>query len=383
MKSYNHLYEQYISEDNYYLAVKNSTEHKGGKRRKYRKAQYYKHHADELKPRLLHYAANFYNHKHEPKEIYDGIRRKKRQIIVPSMDEQVVHHMIVNVIKPIILKPMYAHSYGSLPNRGATSGRKGKSRGGKEAVEKFIRNNPRDCKYCLKMDIHKFFDTVPHEKLKAMFARIIHDKRFLHILNTVVDANNSDVGMPIGFYTSQWFANFYLTGLDHYIKETLGAKGYFRYMDDMVVFDGNKRNIHKIRNSVNAYMVEELGLSMNPKWQVFLFDYEKKNGEHAGTFLDFMGFRFYRNRATLRRGLFLRMVRKSKRIAKKKPKTVYDCRQMLSYKGWLTPTDTYGVYKHRIKPYVSFRYMRQFVSRVQKMENRRVKQCGTKVKTET
>lgn len=371
MKSYNHLYEKYISHDNYQLAVANATAHKGGEQRKYRKMRYIKDNGAELEWELLQYAIHFRNDSHTPKIIYDGVSRKQRIIIKPTPREQVVHHMIVNVLKPIITRPMYTHSYGSIPGRGATKG-KGVSatRGGKESIERFIKGNPRDCKYCLKMDIHKFFDSVPHDKLKAMFARKIHDARFLEIINEVIDANNSGRGIPIGFYTSQWFANFYLVGLDHYIKERLGAKGYFRYMDDMVIFDGSKRRLHQMRIEIERYLNDELGLEMNPKWQVFLFHYVKHSGKEVGRFLDFMGFRFYRNRTTLRRTLMLRTTRKARRLSKKRLKTIYDCRQMLSYKGWITPTDTYGMYRKWIKPFVSFRHLRRLEGRIQRRINR-------------
>lgn len=373
MKSYNHLYEKFLSDDNYFLAVHNATMHKGGKKKKYRQARYYKRNAKELKPKLMAYASHFHNDKHTPQEINDGIRRKKRIILVPTMREQVVHHMIINVLKPIILKPMYYHSYGSVPHRGATKGkkRKSKTKGGKEAVEKFIHNHTEDCRYCLKMDVKKFFDSVPHDKLKARFAKIIHDQRFLDVIFTVIDANGSDVGIPIGFYTSQWFANFYLTPLDHYIKETLHVKAYFRYMDDMVIFGSNKRKLHETFLRIMTYIEDELGLDMNHKWQMFRFHYVKKSGKVIGRQLDFMGFQFYRNRTVLRRALMLRATRKAKRICKKGiNRTAFDCRQMLSYKGWLTPTDTYEMYRKRIKPYVDFRRLRRIVSMAQKKENR-------------
>lgn len=387
MKSYNHLYEKFLSEENYYLAVNNATRHKGGKKRKYQKAQYFKRHVEEMKDEILEYAENFYNDDHTPQEINDGIRHKKRIILVPTMREQVVHHMIVNILKPIIMKPMYYHSYGSVPDRGATKGRKRKSltKGGKEAIEKFIRNHPEDCRYCLKMDIQKFFDSVPHDKLKARFSKIIHDERFLYLLYTVIDANGKDIGIPIGFYTSQWFANFYLTPMDHYIKEVLGAKGYFRYMDDMVIFGSNKRNLHDMRRKIEWYLNNNLGLMMNRKWQLFRFHYVKKNGKNIGRQLDFMGFQFYRNRTILRKPLMLRATRKARRICKKGVnRTAYDCRQMLSYKGWLTPTDTYNMYKVRIKPYISFRRLRQIVGNAQRKENKAKKEalaCGTGMKT--
>ena len=366
MKSYSHLFEQYISRENYLAAVRSATAHKGGKKRKYRKAAYLKEHKEELMPGILEYAANFRNEAHTPQKIYDGIQRKQRTITVPSMREQVVHHMIINVMKPIMLKPMYEHSYGSIPGRGATkgSGRNRKAtRGGKEAVEKFIRKHPRDCKYCLKMDIRKYFESVPRAKLTAMLRRIIRDERFIKVLETLVEFDGAERGIPIGFYTSQWFANFYLTGLDHYIKEKLGARGYFRYMDDMVVFGGNKRKLHRIREAVERYLNEELGLELNPKWQVFLFHWVGKDGKEHGRFLDFMGFRFYRNKTTLRRALMLKATRKARRIARKDRKTVYDCRQMLSYKGWISAANVYGMYRKRIKPYVSFRSLRLYESK--------------------
>ena len=56
--------------------------------------------------------------------IYDGITRKVREIIVPSDHEQVIHHMIVNVLKPILLPKFYEHSYGSIPGRGSHKAKK-------------------------------------------------------------------------------------------------------------------------------------------------------------------------------------------------------------------------------------------------------------------
>ena len=376
MKSYNHLMEEYLSEENYRLAVRNATKHKGGKKRKYRKARFFRDHVDELMPELLDYAEHFRNEEHTPKEIYDGIRRKCRHIIVPSMREQVVHHMVVNVLKPIFLKGMYEHSYGSLPNRGATRGRGRKkgTRGGKETIEKWIRKDKKGMKYCLKMDIRKYFDSIPHEILKAKLAALIHDRAFLAILFEIVDAMPDGRGIPIGFYTSQWFANWYLSGLDHYIKEQLHARHYIRYMDDMVIFGGNKKELHRIRNEIERYLNEELGLEMKGNWQVFLFHYVRKNGKETGRFLDFMGFRFYRNRTTMRRSIMLKAARKAKRIGRKgRRKTIYDCKQMLSYLGWIDAADVYGMYRKRIKPYVNFQELRRRVGRYDRARAREMK----------
>ena len=78
----------------------------------------------------------------------------------------------------------------------------------------------------------------------------------------------------------------------------------------------------------------------------------------------------------------LRATRKARKIGKKKMKSVFDCRQMLSYKGWLTPSDTYEMYRKRIKPYINFQYMRRRIALHQETENRREKkECGTEMKT--
>ena len=374
MKSYNHLMEKYLSDANYDEGIANACRHKGGNRRKNRKAKNIKEHSEELKPYFLAEAANFKNDEHKPKYIYDGIRRKQRVILVPTMREQVIHHMVINVLKPIFMKGMYEHSYGSIPGRGAHSGKK--------HIEKWIRKGGRDVKYVLKMDVKKYFDSVPHDILKAKLAKLIHDKEFLAVLNEIVDASGTDRGIPIGFYTSQWFANWYLTELDHYIKEELGAKYYVRYMDDMIIFGSNKRKLHKMREQIEAYLNEKLGLQMKENWQIYLFDYIDKEGNHRGRDLDFMGFRFYRDRTTLRKSIMLKAVRKAKRLGRKARITIHDCRQMLSYLGWLDCTDTYSMYLKFIKPYVDFGYLKERESAYQNRINREEQECGMKLKTE-
>lgn len=374
MKSYNHLMERYLSDANYFEAVNNACRHKGGKKRKYRKARYIKTHAKELKPYYLAEAANFKNDTHNPKYIYDGIRRKQRVILVPTMREQVIHHMVVNVLKPIFMKSMYEHSYGSIPGRGAHSGKK--------HIEKWIRNGGKNVKYVLKMDIKKYFDSIPHDILKVKLAKLIHDQEFLTVLYEIVDATGTDKGIPIGFYTSQWFANWYLTELDHYIKEELGADYYVRYVDDMVIYGSNKRKLHKMREKIEEYLKVKLGLRMKENWQIYLFDYVDKEGNHRGRDLDFMGFRFYRDRTILRKSIMYKATRKAKRLGRKARITIYDCRQMLSYLGWLDCTDTYTMYLRFIKPYVNFGYLKERESAYQKRINREEKECGMKLKTE-
>lgn len=363
MKSYNHLMERFLSPDNYFLAVRNATRRKGKNKRKNQRRLYIRGHADEMKDYFLREAANFKSDHHAPKTIYDGVRRKQRQIYVPTEREQVVHHMVINVLQPIFAKGMHEHSYGSIPGRGAHMAKK--------RIEKWIKHGGKNIKYVLKMDVKKYFDSVPHDILKEKLKKIVHDEKFMSVLNEIVDANGLDRGIPIGFYTSQWFANWYLTELDHFIKEQLGVRYYVRYMDDMVLFGGNKRKLHQVRAEIEKYLNDKLGLQMKENWQVFLFHYIKRDGTEVGRDLDFMGFRFFRNRTTLRRSVMLKATRKAKRMCRKPRKTIYDCRQMLSYLGWIDCTDTYGMYLKRIKPYVSFQNLKRRISERQKAINKK------------
>ena len=342
MKSYNHLYEQFISDENIKLAIKNVCKHKL-KRRRFRELH---DHPEKYIDWIRKNAQDFHNSTHKPIQIYDGIQRKKRTIIVPSFREQIIHHMIVNVLKPIIMKPLYEHSYGSIPRRGGTLGMK--------RIKKWITHDPRNTKYCLKMDIRKYFDSVPHEVVIGRLKKQIHDERFLNILIEIVNVN--DHGLPLGFYTSQWLANWYLTGLDHYIKEKLGAAYYIRYMDDMVIFGPNKRKLHKMRVEIEKYLNDNLGLSLKDNWQIFPL---------KARALDFMGFKFYRYKVTLRRSILYKACRKARRMSLNRP-SIYCIKQLLSYLGWFSQTDSYNVFRERITPYVNIQYLKRRMSRYDK-----------------
>ena len=359
MKSYNHLFEEFNSKENARKAIHTSSK---GKRMR-RDVQRYLDAGPDVIQNVQAYARSFKNKPHEPVEIYDGIKRKKRKIIVPRYSEQIIHHMAVAVLQPIFERGMYEHSYASIPGRGAHKGKK--------HIEKWIRHDPKNCKYILKMDIHKFFDSIPHDILLKKLKAIIHDERFFLVLKEIISV--TDEGLPLGFYTSQWLANWYLQSLDHYIKEELRAAHYVRYMDDMVVFGSNKRKLHKIRKNIDDYLRQELGLRLKENWQVYRFDYTDQNGRQRGRDLDYMGFRFYRNRTTIRRSIMLKATRKAKRVAAKSKPTIYDIRQTLSYMGWISCTDTYQMFKERIAPHVN---VKKFKRRVSQYDRRKGEKNG-------
>lgn len=140
-------------------------------------------------------------------------------------------------------------------------------------------------------------------------------------------------------------------------------------MDDMVIFGSNKRKLHDIRIKISGYLENELGLELKDNWQVFRFDYIKK-GKHTGRPLDFMGFKFYRDRTILRKSIMIKATRKAKKISKKDKPTIHDIRQILSYLGWIDCTDTYWMYEKRIKPYVNIQNCKRRLSRHDRRENK-------------
>ena len=342
MKTYKNLYDELVSIENVKLAIKNCSKGKM-KRRKFKQLKQMPE--NYIKP-VIEYIKHFHNAPHTPKIIYDGIQRKKRSIIVPTMMEQIVHHALVNIVKPIISKPFYYHSYGSIPGKGAHSA--------KWYLTKYIQTvKP---KYCLKMDIKKYFDNVDIEILKTKFKRIIKDDKFLNILFKVLDVLPK--GIPLGFYTSQWIANFFLTDLDHFIKEKLKAKCYIRYMDDMVILDDDKELLHKMRKQIDNEL-HKIKLELKGNYAVFPIN---------SRFIDFLGIKFYTNRTTLRKNLFYKCYAKALRI-KKRGINIHSVRQMLSYKGWVEASDTKHFYKTKIEPLINFKTLQMYESHYDKRSN--------------
>lgn len=304
---------------------------------------------------------------HKATLINDGFKLKKRTIIQPffspSRPEQWIQHIVVMVLKPMFMRGMYEFSCGSIPGRGVHYGKK--------YLEKYIKNNPKNIKYALKLDIRHFYENISVELLKEKFEQVIKDERMLELVYFVLDSNigifkdTKEVfrpGLPIGFYTSQWFANWFLQPLDHYIKEELKADFYMRYMDDIVIFGSNKRKLHKDFLKIQEYL-KNIKLEIKSNWQVFRFDYIDKNGNRRGRPIDFMGFKFYRDKTTIRKTIFLRACRLARRLKKKKNISWYDSCRLLSYLGWFYSSDTFNAYKKYVKPCVNIEACKTIVSK--------------------
>ena len=350
MKSYNRLFEKLVNEENIRRAISNAAKGKNKKRRRHQMLKYIAQHSELYINDVRDWIANYKPGYHKVKVINDGISAKKRTITVPTAQEEIIHHAVVNVFKDIALPPMYEHSYASIPGRGIHSAAK--------RIKSWLRRDRTGTKYCLKLDIRKYFESVDQNVLLAKLRKLIRDDEFYNLLDKIV--RSVDSGIPLGFVTSQWFANFYLTELDHKIKEEWQAKYYIRFMDDIVIFGSNKRKLHRLLENIRSHLENTLKLSVKDNWQIFYMDSDK--GFKKGRMLDFLGFRFYRNHMGLRRKIALKMQRKAKHIAKKERCNIHDARQMVTYAGYTRYADVYNWYQSHIAPYVSIRQLRKQIS---------------------
>ena len=277
------------------------------------------------------------------KVIQDGASKKERTIYKPRFyPDQIIHWALMLQLMPVIMRGMYEYTCGSVPGRGTSYGQK--------TLRKWLDNDYHGTKYCLKMDVSKFYPSVDTRLLKEMFRTKIKDNDCLWLIDSVIDSNKN--GLPIGNYTSQWFSNFFLQGLDHYIKEVLKVKYYIRYVDDLVLLGSNKKSIHKIRLQIGQYL-KSIHLVMKQDWQVFLITTRA---------IDFLGFRFFRNKTILRKRIALRMRRRMVKISKKDGLNYKDACAVISYWGWIKRSDSYNFYNRYVKPKISIEKAKRRIS---------------------
>jgi len=251
------------------------------------------------------------------------------------------------VLEPVITKGMYRYSCGSVPNRGGMEA--------KRFVERALKDT--SVRYVAQLDISKFFNNVKPDILLSLFRRKIKDERLLSLIQKVLE-NGGDC-LPIGYYTSQWFSNFYLETFDHYVKETLKIKYYVRYADDMVLLDTNKRKMRKAIAKMEEFL-EKLGLHLKENYQVWKVDSRP---------IDFVGFRFYKNKTHLRKKIFFRLCRRVRKVKKTGYITVSQARGLLSLLGWLTHINGLKFYKEQIYKYAPKWKLKRIVSDYAKKQN--------------
>jgi RNA-directed DNA polymerase len=252
---------------------------------------------------------SFKNSKYHIFTIFEG---KERVIYkLPYYPDRIVHHAIMNILEPIFINCFTSDTYSCIKKRG---------------IHKALINlnyslkDKNDTKYCLKLDVKKFYPSIDHNILKFLLRKKFKDKDLLNLLYEII---NSADGLPIGNYLSQFFGNFYLTYLDHWIKEELKVKYYFRYCDDMVILSSNKKELDYIRKRIQEYLKTILNLELKSNYQIFPI---KSRG------IDFLGYKSYHTHVLLRKSIKLRWINMLNKYPNKKSKA--------SYNGWLYYANT-------------------------------------------
>jgi retron-type reverse transcriptase len=215
---------------------------------------------------------------------------KPRLISAAPYRDRVVHHALCNVIFPIFEKTLISDTYANRLGFGSH-----------RALRRFTQFC-RSSKYVLQCDIKKYFPSIDHEILKEIIRRKIKCPDTLWLIDTIIDNSNPQEpsiehfpnddlltpiqrphGLPIGNLTSQFFANLYLNGFDHFIKETLQAPKYLRYVDDFALFSDDLEFLTHARPAIETHLAS-LRLKIHPiKSQCF----ETRLGAH------FVGFRVF------------------------------------------------------------------------------------------
>lgn len=171
MKSYNHLFEKLIDRGNIALAIKRASKRKKKRpdvRMIYDNPELY---IDKIINMLVN--NEFKPQTHKLFKRYDKSSKKERFIIQPyfyknqdgeEVFEQIVHHAVIQILKPILMRGMYQFSCGSVPKRGGHYGKK--------YLAKYIReHNNKEIKYCCKLDIRRFYENVDIDIVKEKFKK--------------------------------------------------------------------------------------------------------------------------------------------------------------------------------------------------------------------
>jgi RNA-directed DNA polymerase len=186
---------------------------------------------------------------------------KPRLISAAPFRDRVVHHAVMNGLEPLLERHFHPHSYACRQGKGTHAASR--------RLQELMRRSP----FALQCDVRQFFPSIDHALLKELFRRRLKDERLLALLDRIVDGSNpqddalewfpgDDLftplqhcrGLPIGNLTSQWFANWYLDGLDHFVTSHLRIGGYVRYCDDFVLLHSDQSRLAKARAQLIDYL---------------------------------------------------------------------------------------------------------------------------------
>lgn len=266
---------------------------------------------------------------------------KEREIFCLNFGDRVVHQWYVyEYIIPYMIPKFIKDSYACIKGRGVHMA--------VDNLQKYMRMAKREWKspYILKFDISKFFYSIDQEILYNIIKKYYKDKEFLKLTKNFIlfdkckqKAKEFGKGIPIGNYTSQFFANIYMNELDQYIKRELKIKYYVRYMDDGVMILENKKKTKEIFNLIEKFINEKLELKLNKKSSYVPIK--------AGVV--FCGYKIYTTHKLLKRNNIIRMKKRIRTWNKSWSVKKYDFpkwkNSFCAWKGYANHASTYNLCK--------------------------------------
>ena len=251
-KRYGYLYEKAFTIENLYDAYLDARK---GKRKKVGTYLFEKSLGENIN--RLH--EELHNGTYAPKPYREFVvyEPKKRIIHAPDFGDLVVQHAIYRVIYNIFNVSFIDTSFACRKNGGTHKA--------SVYTQNEMRKYSRDS-YFAKLDIRKFFYSIPRPMLRKLFEKKIKDKRFVDVMCLFADMP-SPIGIPIGNLLSQIYALICLNPLDHFIKRELKVKSYVRYVDDFVMIGLSFEQAKEFKDRCEKFVQQELGLEFS-HWHI-------------------------------------------------------------------------------------------------------------------
>ena len=175
---------------------------------------------------------------------------KTRTIHAPPFRDRVVHHALIAVVGPVLERGATSRSFACRQGRG------------QHRALALARTWVRRDAWFLKLDVAKYYDSLPHRLVHERLARRFREPALLALFDILLASYHSrpGFGLPIGALTSQYLGNYYLDVVDHWALQRLRPQGYLRYMDDMLFF-GDATTLRTVRDEAMALLLS-LGLTV-------------------------------------------------------------------------------------------------------------------------
>ena len=251
---------------------------------------------------------------------------KKRMISALPFRDRVVQHAINNIIEPIFDSVFYPCSFACRKNKGTHAGVK--------AVQSTLRSMEKEGDvYYLKMDFSKYFASIDRGVLFREIDRKISDQRLIALLESF--GGRDGVGLPIGNLLSQLFANVYGHIFDRHIKEELGIKHYFRYMDDTVILDRDREHLKELQHYLESYAKGAMKLRLS-HWMI---------AKASTKPINFLGYRITSKYKLIRKDSVTRAKRKVKRYLEHGEVEKLSA-FMASWGGHIASSDSHNLQNH-------------------------------------